>query len=88
MSFADMIAQRPSVSPAVDSMTVEQATRLGQETGIPAAVWSEAYDLASSKEFFEIAFRVWRESFAKTAIDPRAIVTDLKRALDAKCAAR
>jgi hypothetical protein len=84
VSITDIIAQRPSVSPAADSMTVEQATRLDQETGIAAAIWSEAYDLAGSKEFFDIAFSVWRQSFTKTAIDPRTIVADLRYALDVR----
>jgi hypothetical protein len=56
---------------------------LDQETGVPAATWREAYNLAGSAELFETAVNVWRESFATTAVDPRTIVVDLRNALDA-----
>jgi len=63
------------------SMRDARAEILAAETGLPAATWREALDLAGDdRELFDAALRTWRENFTDTAVDPRTIVTALKDA--------
>jgi hypothetical protein len=66
------------------SVTDVRMQLLNEETGIPAAIWREVYNVAGSEKMFETVLKAWRESFATTAIDPRTVAATLKYAMESE----
>lgn len=73
------------VTDTVEKLTTAQMNILSTETGLTAAAWREAHDLAGDRELFERAVKIWRDSDGggPAAESPADIVHMLQSSLKA-----